>query len=363
MWGTALKFDFIIGNPPYQEDVSQKISETNMQTPKRNVFHLFQTAADELANKGTVLIYPGGRWIQRFGKGMEEFGLRQINDPHLKKVSFYPDSNAVFNNVWIADGVTIVIKDMAKTSNTFSYEYIDRNYSYSAELDSPGDKIIPLNPRNNIILDKINLFASANNLNYLHSRILPRSLFGIESNFIEDHKNLAKRLSPHDNIDFRKYIKLLTNDKAGKAGRSTWYVIDKKFITSNQSYINEWQVVVSSANAGGQKRDRQIELIDNHSAFGRVRVALGSFKSKDEALNFLTYVESKIVRFLFLMTDEALSSLGKQVPDFGNYSLSNGLINFSLDIDSQLRRLFKLTQEEYDYICSTVENQRKSIKS
>ena len=71
----------------------------------------------------------------------------------------------------------------------------------------------------------------------------------------------------------------------------------KEKIAKNQSifYIDEWQVVVSSAHPGGQEgRDNQISIIDNHSAFGRARVALKSFKTEQEAQNFFKYVKSII---------------------------------------------------------------------
>lgn len=110
----TMKFDFIIGNPPYQEETVQEVSKTNGQAPRKNIFHYYQIGADKLAGEAAVLIYPAGRWIHRSGKGMEEFGLQQINDPKLKKVIFYPDSSEVFSGVAIADGVGIVIKDMKK---------------------------------------------------------------------------------------------------------------------------------------------------------------------------------------------------------------------------------------------------------
>ena len=113
--------------------------------------------------------------------------------------------------------------------------------------------------------------------------------------------------------------------------------------------IEEWQVVVSSANAGGQKRDNQIEIIDNHSAFGRSRVALGSFKSEQEAKNFFNYCQTSLIKFLFLMTDEALTSLAKVVPDIIDYS-SHSIIDFSQDIGKQLYQLFNLSEDEIAYI-------------
>ena len=159
-------------------------------------------------------------------------------------------------------------------------------------------------------------------------------------------------------IDFTKDIKLFTNDKAGKAGRGKWFVVSRNVIESNQDKIGEWQVVVSSANAGGQKRDNQIEVMDNHSAFGRSRVALASFLTKQEAVNFYKYAESYIIKFMFLMTDESLTSLGKKVPDILDYSDNCELVDFSTDINKELYSLFNLSEEEQQYIEGVVKNIR-----
>lgn len=52
--------------------------------------------------------------------------------------------------------------------------------------------------------------------------------------------------------------------------------------------------------------------MDNHSAFGRSRVALKTFETENEARNFFKYATSEIIRFAFLMTDESLTSLAKK---------------------------------------------------
>lgn len=131
---------------------------------------------------------------------------------------------------------------------------------------------------------------------------------------------------------------------------------DRSIIECGKEYLSEWQVVVSSANAGGQKRDNQIEVMDDHSAFGRSRVALGSFRSEQEAQNFYRYCKTTLIRFMFLMTDEALTSLGKKVPDVLDYSDQNTLIDFSKDLNAQLYALVELTTEEITYIESKVKN-------
>ena len=111
---------------------------------------------------------------------------------------------------------------------------------------------------------------------------------------------------------------------------------------------------MSSANAGGQKRSNQLEVLDNHSAFGRVKVALKTFETEAEARNFYKYVDSELIRFAFFMTDEALTSLAKQVPDMGNYRDDNGIIDFSGDVNAQLYALYKITAKEQEYIKSVL---------
>lgn len=108
------------------------------------------------------------------------------------------------------------------------------------------------------------------------------------------------------------------------------------------------------ANVGGQKRHWQLELLDNHSAFGRSRVALGMFKTKTEAENFMKFCQSDIVRFLFLMTDEALTTLAKEVPWFGEWKTADGLLDFNGDINAQLCSLCKLTKTEVCYISEKI---------
>lgn len=108
------------------------------------------------------------------------------------------------------------------------------------------------------------------------------------------------------------------------------------------------------ANAGGQKRVWQLELLDNHSAFGRSRVALGMFKTKTEAENFMKFCQSDIVRFLFLMTDEALTTFAKEVPWFHEWKPADGLLDFNDDVNKQLCTLFKLTKPETAYVTKTI---------
>ena len=181
-------------------------------------------------------------------------------------------------------------------------------------------------------------------------------MFGIESSFVEENPDLVKEYDEGYYFDTEKEIKLFTNDKAGKSGRARWYLANRNVITSGVEYLNKWKVVVSSANAGGQKRSNQIAIFDNYSAFGRARVALKTFDTEKEAKNFFKYAKSEFIRFAFLMTDESLTSVAKQVPDILDYSDNNGIIDFSGDINNQLYALFDIDESNQIHIKEVLAN-------
>ncbi len=358
-----MKFTFVIGNPPYQHEADSH-SETNGQRPRTNIFHLFQNAADEIVTKKSVMIYPGKRWMHQFGKGVQEFGKKQLNDRTLSHVIFYPEAREVFGNAAdLSDGITIVLKDKTKTASGFKYSYSKGGEQVTVHAENPGDKLMPLNPSDLTLVAKLEKIVPQKGWGFLNDKILSRSLFGIESDFVHKNADAVELYDPEKKFDKKRQIKLLTNDKAGKAGRAKWFVANRDVISQGEKYISEWQVVVSSANAGGQKRDNQLEVIDDHSAFGRSRLALKSFKTEKEAKNFFAYMKSYFIRYTFLLTDEALSSLGKLVPDIGDYTDSNGIIDFSQDIDLQFSKIFELTAKQDKYIRDVIDNLRGGGKN
>lgn len=341
---TMLTFDAIVSNPPYQRDISKKVT-SNGQKRSQSVFHHFQLLAEELG-RYTSFIYPGKRWIHSSGKGVEVFGNKQINDDHLKLLEFFPDANEIFKDAGIGDGISIVLKDLQQ--KTFGYEYL---YSVNGACqqikvcDKPGQALMVLNPSDIPAADALAKVVISKEFKYLDDSIGSQKMFGIESDFVENNPTLVREYKDGDTFDIITEIKLLANDKAGKGGKSRWYIANEIVIDeSKKKYLHSWKVVVSSANAGGQKRNNQIELLDNHSAFGRSRISLKMFDTEEEAKNFYKYATSEVIRFAFQLTDEALTSFAKRVPDIVNYKNDNGIIDFSKDVNDQLYKLFNVEQ-------------------
>lgn len=353
-----VKFDVVIGNPPYQESTTDKIMRSGHQQRVNNVFHLFQQLSDELRPNHSVLIYPGGRWMQQSGRGMQEFGTKLINSPQLSHLIYYPNANDVFGDVSISDGISVVHKDYSKVINGFNYVLAENGNFVETKRKNPGEQTFIIYPIDESIVNKINKFVMDNNLDYLSSSsTINQKLFQIESNFVEMNPDKVEPYTGQE-IDKSTQIKLLANDKAGKAGRATWFVTNRDVIRVRRELIDKYKVVVSSANAGGQKRDNQLAILAPQTAFGRSRLALKAFDTEVEAQNFYKYVSSYFIRFAFLLTDENLSSLAKLVPDLLNYSDSQKLIDFSNDLDNQLFAILDLTSEEIQRIKQRVDSIR-----
>ena len=359
-----IKFQAVVGNPPYQITVAKKETK-NGQKRVSNIFHHFQILSDELG-KYTSLIYPGGRWIHRSGKGLADFGINQINDVHLRRIIYYPIAGDIFKDAGIPDGLSIVLKDMTK--DAMGFEYLYGNTTTINQVDNPGEDLMILNPMDEMIVDLIaQKVNEEDSFRYLYDSVLSRQLFGIESDFVEKNPNLVRPYNEGDTFDPSTEIKLFTNDKAGKTGRAKWYITQRSVITTSAEYIDQWKVIVSSANAGGQKRSNQLEIVDNHSAFGRSRVALKAFDGEDaqqQAENFYKYVKSELIRFAFLMTDESLTSLAKRVPDIVDYSNDNGYIDFSGNVNEQVYRLFGINDDDQKaYIRSVLATKADGLNS
>lgn len=348
-----MNFNAVVGNPPYQEVVAQK-ETSNGQKVSKSIFQHFQIVSEQLG-RFTSLIYPGARWIHRSGKGLEQFGMAQINDPRLELLEFFPDSTEIFKEVAIADGISIVLKDTKSRSPHFEYVYSVKNDRIRVIARNPGEELFPLNPNDNIIVSK--LVEAINKHACLHDSVLPRTLFSIESDFVEKNPTLVREYS--DEFNPESEIKLFTNDKSGKSGRARWYIANRNIITTGLEYLDKWKVIVSSANAGGQKRSNQIAIVDNYSAFGRSRVALKTFDTEQEARNFFKYAKSEIIRFAFLMTDESLTSLAKKVPDLLDYSDDNGIIDYSGDVNAQLYAFFGIDNSNQQYIKNVLSKKKE----
>src|SRR5699024_4529496 len=101
-----LKFDVIIGNPPYQEEAK------GTSTSDDPIYHLFMEESYKIAPK-VVFITPA-RFLFNAGKTPKKWNQKMLQDKHLKVMFYEPKSDDVFANTDIKGGVAVTYRDTDK---------------------------------------------------------------------------------------------------------------------------------------------------------------------------------------------------------------------------------------------------------
>lgn len=104
-----MKFDFIIGNPPFQDEVNGELR--NYAPP---IYHLFMEEAFKLADR-VELIHPA-RFLFKAGDTPVAWNKKMLSDEHFKVIYYNEDGHAVFPSlsVPLRGGVAITYRDTGK---------------------------------------------------------------------------------------------------------------------------------------------------------------------------------------------------------------------------------------------------------
>ena len=346
-------FSYTYGNPPYQQVITQGNNSSKNVT---NVFQNFQLITDIISDNST-LIYPGGRWLNKTGKNMNQLHDTLLTDKHTESIITYPKSEVLFPSCIIVDGISIVNRHMNNTHDTIRMiNGNDMNTVYRINANpSNADILLSVNVKTNIIIDKIKKSETNNDDNQAFKALnhYSRAYFNIESDYVSKHD--CEPCSSNSPMK-QGYVKALTNDSAGVTGRAGWFYVNENDVTDSMNVINDYKIVVASFAINGiHGGSMHTEIINPVAVCGRSRLMIYTTNSKKTANLFMKWFETDIIRFTWASTGMGAGAVGSNTPDFNDFLTNSSHVNIDdtdtvQSINRKLTDYYKLTDDEVDYI-------------
>lgn len=320
-----MKFDVIIGNPPYQ------LSDGGAQASASPIYHYFIQQAKKLNPKFLAMIIPA-RWFAG-GMGLDEFRKSMLNDRHITTIVDYPNSDEVFSGVDISGGVCYFLWERDRQDDCKVTNIVD------------GKACTSKRPLNEFITF----------VRYSESIPIIRKVFEIE----KPKKTMEQTVSP------QRPFGLPTNYAPKEQGVPCWFIqkiglkfADEKDIDDPNGYLNKWKLIVPKAPIAGQTDftkpvgfyyDGNTRIARPGECCTESFIVAGAFDSKEEVLNFKSYLFTKIVRFLLLQTvisQDVLRNKFCFVPALDEYNQQY--------TDDILKKRWNITELEWSYIDSKI---------
>ncbi len=335
-----MKFDVVVGNPPYQEEsIGDNYSDNS-------IYFYFYDLAEKVSSK-YCLISPA-RFLFNAGKTPKEWNEKMLNDEHLKVVKFEQKSENIFPNTDIKGGVAILYRDAKKDFGKIGV------FSSSEVLNAIAQKVarITTTTLDTIISNRGQYRYS--NLIYSEypqemtktsdPRIAPSAFDRFPEFFTED--------KPNNNFE---YIQIIGRTKSERVYR--WFRRD--YLSAPTSF-DKFKVIIPKANGSGAIGEVLSTPLIGEPLIGFTEtfISVGAFDNELEAQNCLKYIKSKFARTMLgvlKITQNNSKETWSKVPlqDF----TPNSDIDWSksiAQIDQQLYGKYGLNQEEIDFIESKV---------
>ncbi|WP_410473118.1 Eco57I restriction-modification methylase domain-containing protein [Faucicola mancuniensis] len=341
IFGKTMKFDVVVGNPPYQEGAK---GESTKDTP---VYHHFYQLAEQCSDK-YCLISPA-RFLFNAGSTDKNWNEKMLNDKHIKVVYFEQKSENVFANTDIKGGIAILCRDIHQEFGAIG------TFTTFNELNTISQKVGKLTKNT---LDEI----VTNRGQYRYSdkiyRDYPKDMEQISdrriaSNAFVKLPHLFTDEKPNDGLEYIQILGRFENERCFK-----WLY---RAYLSEPENLGAFKVILPKANGSGAIGEVLSTPLIGEPLIGEpligyteTFVAIGCFDNRLEAENCLKYVKSKFVRTMLgvlKITQDNTKEKWAKVPlqDF----TENSDIDWSqsiAEIDKQLYAKYGLSDDEIAFI-------------
>ena len=275
---TNMKFDAIVGNPPYQE------LDGGNNASAMPVYQHFVNAARLIKPIYISMIMPS-RWCVS-GRGLDAFRESMLTDIHFSKMFDFRNGGDCFPGIRIGGGVCYILWDSKYEDGKIEIANMPRNKS--SQLRPKKEFGLDFLIRDNIvrsIIYKVFAFDEPK----MSSLSFSQKPFGFRTNFM-GYKDIGE-------------IKIYT-----KKERVGFGYVSREEVTKNAEFIDEWQVVTSRSTSvpeednGQVLREVQTFISEPGSVVTESYVVVASFKQEQFARNCLSYLKTKFFRILCQVT-------------------------------------------------------------
>ena len=343
-----MKFDFIIGNPPYQEPQEN--------TSDKPVYNFFMDAAYALADK-VELITPA-RFLFNAGKTPKAWNAKMLNDPHFKVLRYEADAKAVFPNTDITGGLAISYRD-AQTD----FGAIETFSSFSL-LNSIRFKVVN-DTRFKSLFDTMTssfAFHFTTTLHKDHPEVAAIMSVGhandVTTNVFEKLPQIFVEENPNDGTEYLKMYGRLGSERSDRYVKRC-YINDVENIDFYKLYLGKAD---GAAGTIGKPIPARIIgkafIAEPKSGATASFFSIGRYSTWQEADNARKYIETKFARAMLSVlkiTQDATPTKWKFVPlqDFTDSSDIDWSKSIP-EIDKQLYAKYGLDEKEIAFIESHV---------
>ncbi len=334
-----MKFDFVIGNPPYQDESVGK----NSKAP--SVYNYFLEEAYKISNI-VEMIHPA-RFLFDAGDTPKNWNKKMLTDSHLKVLYYEPSSSEIFINTNIKGGIAITLHNTFKDYGaiiTFAREPIMNNILHKVfSIDFISFSSIVFSPVAYKFTNKMHIENPT-----LKEKLSKGNEYEVKTNVFETISDVFYDEIPDDNLNYITILGRKNNERVYK-------YIRQDYITNNTNLYN-YKVVVPEANGTGAFGEiiSDPNVVDPNVGLTQTFISIGSFNKKSHAEAVLTYIKTKFCRALLgtlKVTQHTSISVWRNVPlqDFTSSSDINWSTSIG-DIDKQLYKKYNLSDEEINFI-------------
>ena len=338
----TMKIDAIVGNPPYQENISNNDSNRALS---KQLFPLFIKFSMHLSPSYVSLITPS-RWFKGEAQDKSFIILRDYikNHNNISKIVHYPNGNEVFDSVIIKGGVSYFLAIKGYKGIVEFVNSVNRNRTLQRrKLFEEGLDIILESSDEYTIIKKV----TEKDFRSLMNITKGRNAFGIIG-----RPDIIEKISKPN--PFKNAIKLrCKNDEI------RW--INKSEITKSMDVLENYKVFISKS-AGDPAKD--FKIIGNAYYAGRDEactdslIPVGNFSNAIEAYNLQKYFATKFLRYLvsILKVSQNVTQIVYRFVPLQDFTKDSD-IDWSKsikEIDAQLYAKYGLTNEEIQFIESMI---------